>query len=219
MSRVREAKQITGAHTASPAGISKCTLSNATSKVVGHVVTLIWHFTAMNVGQGTRAASQKEHKKHEIKRIMHGYLTGLLKNLSRIWPQRHRSTITDIQTAVEDAAATGRMQLPQAVGVPKVSQNISRDAAAKSCCRPSESDLWSTAKTTGPASGFSWGLRCRCWAKTQQRLICCGADNLLMLIEPRTDHLSSAQPDSRSTAVPLHGCRSIIELQQHLLRK
>lgn len=47
------------------------------------------------------------------------------------------------------------MQLPQSVGVPKVLPKcmyvcISRDAAAKSCCRPSESDLWSTAKTTGP---------------------------------------------------------------------
>lgn len=89
------------------------------------------------------------------------------------------------------------LQLPQAVGVPKVSQNISRDPAAKSCCRASESDLWSTAKTTGPSPSPSLRLLLRfalqMLAKTQQRLICCGADNLLMLIEPRTDQLSSAR--------------------------
>lgn len=106
------------------------------------------------------------------------------------------------------------MQLPQAVGVPKVSQNISRDPTAKSCCRASESDLWSTAKTTGPSSSLRLLLRfaLQMLGKTQQRLICCGADNLLMLIEPRTDQLSPTPVPLRShctAVVQLSNCSSI----------
>lgn len=45
---------------------------------------------------------------------------------------------------------------------------------------------------------------CAADAGQQQRLICCGADNLLMLIEPQSGS------GSRTTAIPLHGCCSII---------
>lgn len=166
MSRVRATKQITGAHTASPAGISKCTLSNA--------IKSCWTCRNINLtfycnerGPRDEGCNPKEHKKHEIKRITHEYLTGLLKNLSSIWPQRHRSTITDIQTAVEDAAATGRCscrKLLECRKFRKISLVIRLPNLVAGLVNLICGQLQKQ-QDQAPASGFSWGLRCRCWAR------------------------------------------------------